>query len=35
MEFGLRCWQNNKKNWTNFSINNEDFNNQYVAEKTN
>ena len=35
MEFGLRCWQNNKKIGPILAINNEDFNNQYVAEKTN
>ena len=34
MEFGLRCWQNNKKIGPILTINNEDFNNQYVAEKT-
>ena len=33
MEFGLRCWQNNKKIGPILAINNEDFNNQYVAEK--
>ena len=33
MELRIRGWQNNRKNWTNFSIKSEDFNYQYVVEK--